>query len=377
MPVAEAQPIPAKQDKTILPCLCACCVTKNNNTDDKDHPMTRLLPILLLAGCTAHQASHFPAAPHQPGPPIQAELLLVQSQTVPIAEEVVGTIISRQQADIAAQLPGTIATLLVNLGDQVAAGDPLIRIDAKEVQAKLRQAEASRDQAERELARFKQLLSDGAVTQREYENVATQADIAREAVAEATAMLNYTTIAAPFAGVITAKQADAGDLAMPGQPLLTLASPKQLRLQANVPERVIDHLSVGESLQASIEEQAISGTVAEIGPTADPMSRTVLIKVDLEPHPVLRIGRFARLRVPVGERNSIRIPTTALQQRGQLQVVFVANEGQAHMRLVRSGRIDTGQVEILSGLDVGEQILRSPDRNLVDGQALAGDAHVD
>ncbi|MFW5829799.1 MAG: efflux RND transporter periplasmic adaptor subunit, partial [Planctomycetota bacterium] len=250
-------------------------------------------------------------------------------------------------------------------------GAVLVRIDAAEIRARLAQAVAQRDQALRDLERYEELLRKQAVAQREYDSVSTQAEVARQAVREAEAMLAHATITAPFAGVITAKQADAGDLAMPGQGLLTLSDPDSLRLVVDMPEGMVAHIEEGDVLDVLVRETTIQAPVSEIAPTADPMSRTVQVKLDLPEHEALRIGRFVRVQVPIGVRESLRVPTAALLQRGQLDMVFTAEDGHARMRLVRLGRHEGEQISVLAGLSAGDRVLLDPSLLIVDGQPLA------
>ncbi len=117
-------------------------------------------------------------------------------------------------------------------------------------------------------------------------------------------------IVAPFDGVITRKLADVGDLAAPGKPLLQMENPDTLRLEADVPEALIGNVKLGDKLAVRIAAvtNEIEGTVAEMSPTADPNSRTYLVKLDLPGATGLRSGQFGRVAVPVGEVSAIRVP---------------------------------------------------------------------
>ena len=112
------------------------------------------------------------------------------------------------------------------------------------------------------------------------------------------------------------------------------------------------------------------GTVAEISPAADPASRTVRVKVDLPEAAGMRAGQFGRLAVPVGEATFLCVPPPALVQRGQLEILFVAADGKAQMRLVRSGKQTAQGIEILAGLAPGETVVVEGAGSLRDGQPL-------
>jgi multidrug efflux pump subunit AcrA (membrane-fusion protein) len=110
--------------------------------------------------------------------------------------------------------------------------------------------------------------------------------------------------------------------------------------------------------------------VVEVSPTADAASRTFLVKLDLPASPELRAGQFGRAAVPVGESKSLRIPASAIVQRGQMEIVFVKEDGKARLRLVRTGKIFPDGVEILAGLSEGDAVILTDPASLVDGQSV-------
>jgi multidrug efflux pump subunit AcrA (membrane-fusion protein) len=99
----------------------------------------------------------------------------------------------------------------------------------------------------------------------------------------------------------------------------------------------------------------------------DPLSRAFLVKATLPSAPMIRSGLFGRLRVPRGVHQVIAVPADAIVHRGALQIVFVADNGVARMRMVTAGRIHDGQAEILSGLEAGETVIHPRPAKLADG----------
>jgi RND family efflux transporter MFP subunit len=118
--------------------------------------------------------------------------------------------------------------------------------------------------------------------------------------------------------------------------------------------------------------QDLSGTVVEIAPVADPVSRTFRVKLDLPATRGLMSGQFARLLVPVGETASLRVPTSAVVQRGQMEIVFAVENQHAHLHLVKTGRRVNDEIEILSGLDPGDSVVIDNPQQLADGQPVQG-----
>jgi RND family efflux transporter MFP subunit len=189
------------------------------------------------------------------------------------------------------------------------------------------------------------------------------------AVSEAETMMSYAKVTAPFDGVVTRKLADVGDLAMPGKPLLEIEAPTSLRFEADLPEAILDRVKLGEKMPVRLAK-VIEGTVSEISPVADPVSRTFNVKLDLPPTEGLRTGQFGRVSVPVAEVKLLLVPQSAVLKRGQMELVFVAQNRKAALRLVKTGKVLEDRVEVLSGLEEGEQIIVSESAKLTDGQPV-------
>jgi len=304
--------------------------------------------------------------------PAAVRMQKVEKLTTLAVEEVVGTVQPKLQAVIESKVSGRITRLPVTLGQSVKRGDVLVELAAQEVQAKLDQANATFRQAELDFTRVSNLHKQTAATQAELDTAQARYNVAKAAVAEAEAMSGYARIVAPFDGVVARKLADEGDLALPGKPLLELEGRAGLRLVADVPSRLAGNVLPDAKLAVRVDTvpDTITGTLAEISPAADPASRTVRMKVDLPETAGLRAGQFGRLAVPVGEATFLFVPPTALVRRGQLEILFVAADGKAQMRLVRTGKETAQGIEILAGLEAGEVVVIEGAGTLRDGQPL-------
>lgn len=322
-----------------------------------------------LAGC--HKNSHdAPPEPQLPTAAVRAEI--IQTSKRPATEEVVGTVRPKLSAAIAANVSGTIERMNVALGQTVRAGDLLVQIDAREIQARLDQASAVREQAQKDIDRFKALLDQSAVTQQEFDAAQSRLRVAEATVAEAETMLGYTKIAAPFDGIVTVKRADVGDLATSGRSLLELEDPTSRRLEADMPEGLMNRIQLGDQLGIRVPAASVSitGTVTEIAPGADPISRTSRVKLDLPTTQGLRSGQFGRVAVPLAEVSALRVPAAAVVVRGQMEIVFVVANEHAQLRLVKTGKHLADEVEILSGLTAGETVVVEGAGRLRDGQPV-------
>lgn len=335
--------------------------------------MTRSLSLLaaslLVVACAAEQR---PKTAEPKATPYVVHAQPARRVTQIVGDEVVGTVRARQVAAIAPSVMGTIRALKVKLGSRVKAGDVLVVLSVGEIDAKAAQASASFAQAGVEMKRAQQLKASQSIPLAQYDAVAAQYRVAEAALAEAEAMRAYTIIRAPFAGIITDKPASQGDLAVPGRPLLVLESPGELRLEAAVPEGIMRFLHQGDRMQVRFDAIAepFEARVSELSPSADPASRTVLVKLDLPNLPELRPGMFGRLRVQTGEQAAVLVPSQAIARRGQLETVFVAEGDKARLRIIRSGRTQLGETEVLSGLDGHEQIILDQLAQLEDGRPV-------
>jgi RND family efflux transporter MFP subunit len=317
--------------------------------------------------------------PHEPQaatgenlPPVKVRLQTIDAVKQPAVEEVVGTVQPKLQAVIEAKVSGRITRLPVTLGQSVKQGDALVELAAQEVQARFDQASAAFRQADLDFNRTANLRKQQAATQGEFDAAQTRLNVAKAAMAEAEALSGYAKIVAPFDGVVARKLADEGDLAMPGKPLLELEGRAGLCLVADVPALLSSHVLPSAKLAVRVDTlpDAITGTVAEISPAADTASRTVRMKVDLPETAGLRTGQFGRLAVPIAEATFLFVPAPALVRRGQLEILFVAADGKAQMRLVRVGKETAQGLEILAGLAPGEAVVIEGAGTLRDSQPL-------
>jgi len=357
----------------------------------------------LLAGCGGgkHEEAK-PAA--EPAPVAGLTVAAVADRRVPVTRELAGTVQAAAVTQVAARVMAQVLEVRVREGDRVAAGDLLVVLDGRELEAKarqaesgLRQAESGRGQAaaqlelaEATLERFSRLLEERAVSRQEYDQVAAEERMARAAVAqaegavaqataaveEAHTWLGFTRLRAPAAGRVSAKRIDAGSMAAPGMPLLAIEQEGSYRVEVPVDASLAGAVAKGTPLAVTVEAAGLAGTVpvTEVVPAADPVSRTFVVKATLPAAPRLASGQYAQVGVTVGEREAVLVPAGALVSRGQLDGVFVLADGRLAFRIVQAGEpVADGSREILSGLAAGETIVTAGADRAVDGARLAAD----
>ncbi len=301
----------------------------------------------------------------------------VRLDDMPILREAVGTVASRVAVAVASQVMANVIEVSAGVGMPVVKGTILIRLDGRDLTARVREAEAAagaaraaRGGAEADHRRFAALYRKQAVTQKEFEDIQTAYAMAQsrlqeaeQSVAQARVALGYAEIAAPIDGVVAEKMVEPGDLAVPGKPLLLLHDPQQLRLEATVSEELAPRLPVGAPVTVHLDalRKTFMTRIDEVIPRADPATRTIAIRAALPSGEGLRPGMFARLSFPAGSVKVLSIPHRAVRRIGQLELVDVMTPGGVRPRHVQTGAVTGDRVEVLAGLAAGDNVVLPPE----------------
>lgn len=328
-----------------------------------------LLTAAALAGTGCRRPSPTPGVESGLAVPVQQSVAALES--LPVLLESPATVRPAARASLAAKLTGSVATFPLGLGAPVSAGDVLVTLHAPETAARVHQAQAQVDEATRNTDRARLLVEKGVNAPDSLRAAEDRLRYMQAALAEADALLSYTIVRAPFAGVITEKHVLPGDLATPGLPLLVLESTQHLRAEGAVPEKVATTLHPGNTIAVLLDDapEPVTGQIEEISSAADTVSRSVMVKVAL-PAGTARSGQFARLQVPAGRTDALFVPATAVTRFGQMERIFTVQDARAVLRLVKTGRTAGERVEIVAGLRPGERFVVNPPAALRDGQAL-------
>jgi len=321
--------------------------------------------VVVLSGCRRPEA-----AVNSPGTATRVAAATVVQIDEPELVALPGTVRAADRAVIAAKVSGTISELPWGLGQHVKAGELLAKLSAPEFAAQASRARTQLEQAERELARDRSLSERGAGTDEAVRRGGEQVQSAKAALSEAEAMLSYTEIRAPFDGRITTRQAYPGDLALPGQTLLTLEGEARFEVEVAVPETFITNVKLGDAVPVELQAGRVQATVAEIAAGADVASRSVMVKLHLASDARVSSGQFVRAWFSGPPVRRLRVPVGAVTLFGQMERVFIIADGRAQLRLVRTSARTGGYVEVLAGLDVGEKVVALPTPALRDGQIL-------
>jgi RND family efflux transporter MFP subunit len=333
---------------------------------------------------------------------------------LPGVYEATGTVRARTVTTISSKVTGYVQQLNAQAGDHVNAGQILIVLEARDLDAAYRRAEIARaevrsaipeadyavtgakanlDLAQVTFKRIDDLASKKSVSTQEFDEASARLkaaqsnyDIARsrrtqidariaqadQEIRAAAIARDYAKISAPFAGIVTAKTVDPGNLATPGTPLLTIEQDGACRLEASVDESRLSAVRLGQTVEVDLDalDRKVTARVSEIVPSVDSTSRAYTVKLDLPPLPQFRSGMFGRACFPLSARSALTIPHAAVIERGQLQSVFVAEQNTARTRLVTLGQRLGDAVEVLSGLNTGERIIAPVPPELRDGMEI-------
>jgi RND family efflux transporter MFP subunit len=329
----------------------------------------------------------------------------------PSIYEATGTVRARVSTTVAARAMGYIREIRAQAGDAVRAGQLLAVIDSRELEAGVRQAEAAVDEAhsgiaeadnaiasakaQMELAnttfrRMQELYDKKSISDQEYDEAKSRQQVARaghemalakrrqldakirqaeQAVAAVRVTRGYSEVRAPFAGIVTAKLAEQGDMATPGRPLLTLEQASGYQLEAQLEEGRLGTIRAGQRVSVVLDAfgRTVESRVAEVIPTIDPASRSFTVKVPLPTIAGMHSGLFGRARFVLASRQAIAVPESSIVANGQVRTVYVVDNGVARARMVSLGERNGGMVEILSGVTNGDRVVRQRPAQLTDG----------
>ena len=304
--------------------------------------------------------------------------LTVEVATETLIEQAAGTVRAKIETVISPLITAAISSIAVRSGDRLKQGEIVARLDSRELNARVAQAHqsvvaarATQARVERDYQRVQRIYKadPGAISKAELDRSQTSRSTAQALLLraqhmedEAKTALSYSTLIAPISGRVVERYADPGDTARQGEPLVRMYDPQTLRLEASVRESVASKLGKGQQLVVRIDafDEQFSAIVDEIVPSADPGSRSFLVKVSLKDSSKLYPGMFGRLMMPIGHIERMYIPQNAVTRVGQLDFVIVKTKQGSVRRYVRLGaQSGDGRVEVVSGLAAGEKILIS------------------
>lgn len=315
---------------------------------------------------------------------VQVATVLAQLKAVASGFELEGVIEPVNQSTISAQASGRIATLAVKAGDRVQAGQLLVSIDDREAQAGLQrsqaqvaQAQAAARYAQAHFERTRELQAKGFVSSAALDNADSQLkgalagrDQASAGARQAALAQGFTRVNAPFAGWVLQTHVTAGDLALPGKPLLTLYAPLPIRAVVQLPVSRASQAQAAGAVElwlpgAQGGGQWIRPAAISSVPTADPVSQTIEWRLELPASAatVLLPGQPVRVRFAGAQAQRMLVPGAAVLRRGELTAVYVVSGAGFALKAIRLGA-DHGDagIEVVAGLTAGDRVALDPVR---------------
>lgn len=268
--------------------------------------------------------------------------------------------------NISAQSGGRLKQLLVKVGDRVAAGQVVARLEAtqsSQLQIQLKDAQTN-------FTRMDELYKVGAVSKAQWDQAKSAVDQAKLAYANAA---ENTTLRSPISGFVTAKNYDNGDMTSPTLPVVVIQQIAPVKAVIGVSEQYYALLKKG--MQASLQVDALgtetfAGTITNIFPTLDPVTHTVSTEVEVKNADLkLRPGMYARVHIDLGSKEALTIPDKAVvrQVGSGVRYVFLLQGGKAVYRAVELGELYGDRYEVLGGLEEGDQVITSAPSSLKAG----------
>ena len=303
-----------------------------------------------------------------------------------------GKIQSVNSADLSTRMMGYVTKVHVNVGDKVSNGQLLVSINNTDLQAKRAQVEAgiieataAFNNAQKDYNRFQSLFEDNSASQKELDDIKTNFEMAKARLEgakqiknEVNAQFAYSNIKAPFAGVVTSKTVREGDMANPGQPLISVEAPGHFEVMAMVPETEISEIDNDVEVTVLVKSinQTLKGKVSEVSTSAKNTGGQYLVKIALDKTEAnILSGMFVTVQFPVEKKSNtemVLIPTEVLVTNGQLSGVYtVSQSNTALLRWLRLGRTYGNQVEVLSGLSADEAYIISSEGKLFNGAKIS------
>jgi RND family efflux transporter MFP subunit len=367
------------------------------------------------------------SVPKETSPPKQVKVVRVIDTPLERTTVALGSLAAFDQATISVKVPGRLRSITVDLGSLVQRGQLIAQIEPQDYQLRVQQAEAAVaqarvrlglpttgtndniDQEQTSLVRQASVLADEARANRDrlaslleqgitpraqvdtaeasYKVALSRLEDAREEIHNRRAVLAQrrseleiarqqladVSVHAPFDGAIQEKRASVGEYLAAGAPLATIVRMDPLRLRAEVPEREVPNVRVGQTVRVTTEgdPNVYTGRIARLSPTITPQNRMLMVEAEVKnTNGALRPGSFARAEIVTDDRGmSLTVPTRSIISFAGVEKIIVVKDGKAVEKPITTRRRTTEWTEVVSGVTVGEAVVLEPG-NLQSGQAV-------
>ena len=272
-----------------------------------------------------------------------------------------GTVEANERIDLRAEVTGIVEAIYLTEGSRVQEGDLLLKINDSELQAQKSRAEYRYNLAAQQEERQRRLLEKGGVSQEDYDATLNQVNVFRSEMQLIDAQLEKTEIRAPFSGRIGLKYVSKGQFIGPDQPIASLQELDRVKIDFSVPERYAGRVQTGDLMRFDVQgiDSTFVGEVYAIEPRINTDTRTLSLRaISDNPEFLLYPGAFANIELVLEEiEEALMVPTISLIPGLNSQKVYVAVDGMVEERIVKTGIRTSEKVQILEGLNPGDQVL--------------------
>lgn len=309
------------------------------------------------------------------GRPVTVESVLVQPKELRATVRAVGTLLAEASANLRAEVPGQVMGIHFDEGQQVAGGDRLFTIEATVLEAEVNEAKANAEQSEAAYNRARELIDEKLISATEFDAARANYNVSVARLLSSQARLSKTTIRAPFDGFVGLRKINIGDYATIGQDLVSVVSLDPLRVEFSVPETLLAQIRQRQSVDVRVGAypgEKFTGVITAIDPQVNVQGHSVAIRASLaNPELKLRPGLFAEIEVTlVTKPDALLVPEQAIWPIGRDKTVYVVVDGVAKQRVVEIGQRQPGEVEIVTGIVEGDEVVTAGQMKLFDGAAV-------
>ncbi len=329
--------------------------------------ITRIFVLSLCAAATLALA--------QGGFPTTVETVQVSRSSMQSSVRAVGTLLAEASAVLRAEVPGQVLQVHFAEGEPVRKGDKLFSIEATVLEAEVNEARANAERSTAAFARAREMYAKKLISANDFDSAEANMNVDVARLLSSQARLSKTVIRAPFNGFVGLREINVGDYATIGQAVVDVVQLDPLRVEFSVPETLLPKISAGQTVSVSVDAypgETFEGTITAVSPRIDVAGHSVAARASLPNTSLkLRPGFFVRVNVTLAEKaDALLVPEEAIWPIGQDKTVYVVIDGKAQQRKVTLGERLPGQVEVLSGLAVGETIVTAGQMKLYEGAAV-------
>jgi len=309
------------------------------------------------------------------GMPVSVETTEVQATELESSVKAVGTLLAEASATLRAEVPGQVLVVHFKEGQQLAKGAELYSLEATVLEAEVNEARANVERSDAAFQRSQELHAKQLISTTDYDAARANYDVDVARLLSSRAKLSKTVIRAPFDGFVGLRRINVGDYATAGQELVDVVQLDPLRVDFSVPEILLPKVKPGQPIEVMVDaypDEVFAGNITAVAPKSDVQGHNLEVRASLPNGELkLRPGLFVSVKVSLGVKpDAIVIPEQAIWPIGQNKTVYIVVDGKAERRVVKLGERRPGEVEVVSGLEVGEVIVTAGQMKLYEGAAV-------